>query len=72
MFRRIGIEVEKKVKYELAYTEGDLVSVIEGAFGGSEGKISEIDYEHQKVKVMIDLFGRLTPVEVSFDGVEKV
>lgn len=72
LFRRIGIEVEKKVKYNLGYTENDLVSVVEGAFSGSEGKISEIDYEHQKVKVMIDLFGRLTPVEVSFDGVEKV
>ncbi len=71
LFRRIGMEVEKKARYSLAYAEGENVVVTEGAFGGSEGRVSEIDYEHQKVKVMIDLFGRLTPVEVGFDGVEK-
>jgi len=71
LFRRIGLEVDKKPKYSLSYEKDDSVLVTEGAFSGSEGKVSEIDYEHQRVKVMIDLFGRLTPVEVSFDGVEK-
>ena len=71
LFKKIGIEVEKKVKYNLPYAVGDTVTVTEGAFSGSQGKISDINLESQKVKVMIELFGRLTPVEVDFDGVEN-
>lgn len=72
ILRKIGIVEEKKLKYELNYKIGNRVKIVDGAFEGSEGEVSEINHEHKKVKVMVDLFGRLTPVEVSFEGVEKV
>ncbi|TDT67915.1 transcription antitermination protein nusG [Hypnocyclicus thermotrophus] len=74
LFAMIGLETEKKSepKINLDYDIDDVVRIIEGSFEGSEGKVSNIDFDHKKVKVMIDIFGRMTPVEVEFDGVEKV
>jgi transcriptional antiterminator NusG len=75
LFRKIGLETgeegEKELKIELDFKEGDLVELLEGGFAGNTGKVSEIDHEHKKVKVMLEMFGRMTPVEVSFDGVKK-
>jgi transcriptional antiterminator NusG len=75
LFRKIGLEAgeagEKEVRIELDFKEGDLVELLEGGFVGNTGKVSEIDYEHKKVKVMLEMFGRMTPVEVSFEGVRK-
>jgi transcriptional antiterminator NusG len=71
ILRAIGIHEEKKIKIDLNYTIGDRVKIIEGAFNGSEGEVADINFEHKRVKVMVDLFGRMTPVEVSFEGVEK-
>jgi transcriptional antiterminator NusG len=75
LFRKIGLESgeagEKEVRIELDFKEGDLVELLEGGFVGNTGKVSEIDYEHKKVKVMLEMFGRMTPVEVSFEGVRK-
>ena len=59
-----GFGEGEEARIELGYEVGDRATIIEGAFSGSEGKISEINYEHKKVKVMIDVFGRMTPVEV--------
>mgnify|MGYP002588918922 CR=1 FL=1 len=50
--------------------EGD-VKVLKGGFADQEGKVAEIDMEHKKAKVMIEMFGRMTPVEVDFDSVQK-
>lgn len=73
IFRKIGMAEDKKpLKIDLGFGVGERVKISEGAFEDSEGIVSEINFEHRKVKVMIDLFGRFTPVEVSFEGVEKV
>ena len=40
-------------------------------FADQEGKVAEIDMEHKKAKVMIEMFGRMTPVEVDFDSVQR-
>ena len=37
-----------------------------------EGQVAEIDNEHGRVKVVVDIFGRMTPVEIEVDGVLKV
>jgi transcriptional antiterminator NusG len=75
LFKKIGLEAgeeeEKEIKIELDFKEGDLVELLEGGFAGNTGKVSNIDHEHKKVKVMLEMFGRMTPVEVSFDGVKK-
>jgi transcriptional antiterminator NusG len=72
LLKRIGIATgNKEIRINLDYEIGENVKITEGAFEGSVGKVSDIDFEHRKVKVMVELFGRLTPVEVHFEGVEK-
>jgi len=50
---------------------GDAVTIIEGAFATMQASISEISPESQKVIVMVELFGRETPVELTFAQIEK-
>ena len=72
LLSKMGIHVEKKKeKINLSFSINDKVKIMQGAFAGSIGEVSSIDFEHSKAKVMIDLFGRMTPVEVDFDEVEK-
>lgn len=53
-------------------SEGETVKIIEGAFAGLEGVVSEVDNEKQKLKVSIDMFGRETSTELDFDQVDKL
>jgi len=77
LFKKIGLklgpeEVEAKAeKIILNFSVGDFVRITDGGFENEEGKVANIDFEHKKVKVMIEMFGRMTPVEVGFDGVVK-
>lgn len=76
IFRVIGynVENEENDKEELVavdFTEGDYVTLLEGGFAGQQGKVAEINLENRKVKVMVEMFGRMTPVEVDITGVEK-
>lgn len=76
LLKLMGLENEiasenREIRIELGYEVGDVATIVEGAFAGSHGKISEIHLEQKKVKVMIDVFGRMTPVEVGLEGVEK-
>ena len=50
---------------------GDAVTIIEGAFATMQASIAEITPESQKVIVMVELFGRETPVELTFAQIEK-
>ena len=50
----------------------DTVKVISGAFANMFGKVKNIDMEHQKMEVALDLFGQETIVEVEFTEIEKV
>lgn len=52
--------------------KGDLIRVIEGPFIDYQGRIDEVNPEREKLKVMISIFGRDTPVELDFTQVEKV
>lgn len=56
-----------KVDYEV----GDYVKLLSEGFENQEGKVAEIDIEHRKVKVMMEMFGRMTPIEVDLNSVEK-
>ena len=51
---------------------GDKVKVNSGPFAGQIGAIDEIDEEHAQVTVLVDMFGRQTPVELSFEDIEKM
>jgi len=60
------------VKHKIEYSIDDPVSIIDGPFKDLEGKIGEIDEERGKVKVMVPMFGRPTPVELDFLQVKKI
>ena len=65
-------EIEMKEIIKINFEIGDYVELLEGGFEGQGGKVTEIDMEHQRVKVMVEMFGRMTPVEAEFNGVKKV
>lgn len=58
-----------KPKYE--FREGDEVRVVLGAFANFSGTVQEVNADKQKLKVKVSIFGRDTPVELSFSDVEK-
>ncbi|EFE86419.1 transcription termination/antitermination protein NusG [Fusobacterium periodonticum] len=71
IFNIIGMDTSKET-IKLDFAEGDFVKILKGSFKDQEGQVAEIDYEHGRVKVMVDIFGRMTPVEIEVDGVLKV
>ena len=55
----------------ISYTIGESVKVNYGPFSGFSGIIEEINTEKRKLKVMVKIFGRKTPIELDFMQVEK-
>ncbi len=51
---------------------GEMVLIADGPFKELEGKVSEVDQERGKVKVLVSMFGRETPVELDFLQVKKI
>ena len=70
--RLIGrIEERKEVEViEVPFRIGDAVKVMEGPFNNFSGFVQEVNEEKMKVKVMVSIFGRKTPVELDFSQVE--
>jgi transcriptional antiterminator NusG len=64
--------VGERPKPKLEWTIGDPVRVTTGPFANFQGVISEIDTDRSKLKVLVNIFGRETPVELGFDQVAKV
>ncbi|MFC1687498.1 transcription termination/antitermination protein NusG [Patescibacteria group bacterium] len=67
--RRMGIE---EPKYKIDVTVGTPVKITDGPFKEFEGKVSEVDEARGKVKVLVSMFGRETPVELDFLQVKKI
>jgi transcriptional antiterminator NusG len=63
---------EVKPAFRLGYEEGDVVRIISGPFADFNGTISEINVDQSKLKVLVNIFDRETPVELGFDQVAKV
>lgn len=66
--KRMGVE---EPKYKIDFTITDLVRIMDGPFKDYEGKVSEVDEAKGKVKVLVSIFGRETPVELDFLQVKK-
>jgi transcriptional antiterminator NusG len=64
--------VEKKARPRLEYEVGEQVRVVAGPFAEFNGAISEIDVDRSKLKVLVNIFGRETPVELEFGQVAKL
>ncbi len=76
IFRVIGYSIENSENEDaeliaVDFAEGDYVTLLQGGFAGQQGKVAEINLENRKVKVMVEMFGRMTPVEVNITDVEK-
>src|SRR6266567_3143215 len=65
-------EEEVKPTFRLEFEEGDTVRIISGPFADFNGTISEINVDQSKLKVLVNIFDRETPVELGFDQVAKV
>ena len=65
------IEKGTAVQVKAEFDRGDNVRIIDGAFNNFNGYVDEVDYDHNKLRVMVTIFGRQTPVELSFLQVEK-
>ena len=68
ILRSMGMEEKPKVDLELS----QMVRIKSGAFEGWEAKVVHIDPEKGKLRVLVDMFGRETPVELDFTQVEKI
>ena len=64
-------ETQRKPEYRLEWEEGDTVRIIAGPFADFQGTIAEINIEQSKLKVLVNIFDRETPVELAFDQVAK-
>jgi transcription termination/antitermination protein NusG len=64
-------EGQIKPKPRVHFEEGDSVRVIDGPFSNFSGTVEEVKAEKQKVRVLVSIFGRATPVELDFGQVEK-
>lgn len=69
LIRKLGGE-EPRVRFDFA--AGESVRVISGPFENFIGQVEEVNPEKGKVRVMISMFGRETPVELEFNQVEKI
>lgn len=65
----IGI---KEPKYKIDLQTGELVRIVDGPLKGFEGKVNEIDEDKGKIKVLVSMFGRETPVNLDFLQVKKI
>lgn len=65
------IKGDKPVRVHQSYNVGDVVKITDGAFATFSGTIKEINEEKEKLSVEVQIFGRPTPVEVSFMQAEK-
>ncbi|MFH0829048.1 MAG: transcription termination/antitermination protein NusG [Candidatus Kerfeldbacteria bacterium] len=67
--KRMGVE---EPKYKIDVQVGSPVRIIDGPFKDFEGKVSELDEARGKIKVLVSMFGRETPVELDFLQVKKI
>jgi transcriptional antiterminator NusG len=69
VFSRMGTQ-EPKYKFDIG--TGDTARIVDGPFKDFEGKVYAVDEERGKVKILVSMFGRETPVELDFLQVKKI
>ncbi|WP_290698046.1 transcription termination/antitermination protein NusG [Lacinutrix sp.] len=66
----LAVDMDSSVA--IPFTKGETVKVIDGPFNGFDGTIENINEEKRKLEVMVKIFGRKTPLELSYMQVEKI
>ncbi len=69
LFTRMEV---KEPKYKLDVKVGEQVKITDGPFKDYEGRVNDVDEERGKIKVLVSMFGRETPVELDFLQVKKI
>ncbi len=67
--KRMGVE---EPKYIIDVEEGTAVRIVDGPFKNFEGKVQEVDEARGKIKVLVTMFGRETPVELDFLQIKRI
>ncbi len=65
-------KIERKPSFKVELKIGEIVRIIDGPFRDYEGKVTQIDYHRGKIKVLVPIFGRETPLELDFLQVKKI
>ena len=68
--REEAAKAEPKARISVDYEIGDAVKVLDGPFASFNGVVEELDFDKNRVKVSVSIFGRATPVELDFEQVE--
>jgi len=67
--KRMGVS---EPKYKIDVVKDDAVKINDGPFKGFDGRVSEVDEEKGKIKVLVSMFGRETPIELDFLQIKKI
>ncbi len=67
--KKMGVE---EPKFEIDVSPGTAVKIVDGPFKNFEGKVSDIDEARGKIKVLVSMFGRETPVELDYLQIKKI
>jgi transcription termination/antitermination protein NusG len=70
--RLLKRETAERPRARAQFTVGESVKVVSGPLSDFSGEIAEINEDASKLKVLVSIFGRETPVEVGFDQVKKI
>ncbi len=68
----VQVEAAPAVETEYHFAKGDAVKVMDGPFSNFDGIIDEVRPDKMKVRVLVSIFGRETPVELDFSQVDKI
>ena len=69
VLKQLGVREEQ---IEVSFEKGEAIRIISGPFRGYSGSVEEVNMQRNKIKALVNIFGRDTPVEIDFEQAEKM